>query len=304
MNPTPARTPLVSICIPVYNTERFVADAVQSALSQSFRDLELVIFDNASTDATPRILDGFRDPRIRRFRNERNVGPVANFNRALAEARGRYVKMLCADDVLYPHCLERQAEALERDPEHALAMVSCSRDIIDERGRRWLRRRYPGRAGRIGGRAAVAATARRGANVIGEPTAIMARTEALRQVGGFDARYGFCVDLDLWSRLLALGDLQVLAETLCAFRISSQSWSVSLRRRQRSEFVQFVDDLQASGRADLSVLDRRLGRLRIAGNTLLRDILTRLILLRGRREPAKDGMESGSLPPASAGGGS
>jgi len=67
MNPTgaPASRPVVSICIPVYNTERFIADAVASVLAQTYQDFEIVIVDNASTDRTPEVLGAMADPRIR-----------------------------------------------------------------------------------------------------------------------------------------------------------------------------------------------------------------------------------------------
>ena len=117
-------SPRVSICIPVYNTERFIADAVTTALAQTYRDFEIVIVDNASTDATPRGARARHGPAHQAsFRNERNIGAQANFNRAVSLARGEYLKVLCADDVLYPTCLEQQVAVFEADPRARSPMV-------------------------------------------------------------------------------------------------------------------------------------------------------------------------------------
>jgi len=273
--------PVVSLCIPVYNTERFIAAAVMSALSQTYQDVEVVIVDNASTDTTPQILAGFTDPRIRVSRNDENIGAAGNFNRAVSLARGRYLKVLCADDVLYPSCLEKQVAVLEADARGEIAMVGCARDIIDYRGKRWLRRGFPGRAGRIEGRTAIGMTVRSGTNIFGEPAAILVRTETARAAGAFDPRYGFCLDLDLWCRLLRDGDLYMIDEALCGFRVSNQSWSATLAQRQQEEFARFVDDLHARG-VPLSAIDRGSGRVRACVNAFLRQAVTRMLLLSSR----------------------
>jgi glycosyltransferase involved in cell wall biosynthesis len=279
--PVTMDTPAVSVCIPVYNGERFIAAALNSALSQTYRDIEIVVVDNASTDATPEIVAGFTDARLRVFRNESNIGAAANFNRAVSRARGRYLKVLCADDVLYPECLAKQVAVLEGDAARGIAVVGCMRDIIDDRGKRWLRRRFPGRSGRTEGPLAIAMTVRSGTNIFGEPAAILARTDAVRAAGAFDTRYGFCLDLDLWCRLLGTGDLYMIEETLCAFRVSSQSWSASLAHRQRREFTGFVEDLRGRG-ASISALDRVAGRGRAWLNAFFRQGFTRMLLWSSR----------------------
>ena len=274
-------SPVVSVCIPVYNTERFILDAVRSVLSQSYQDFEIVIVDNASTDRTPALLATLDDPRIRVFHNERNIGAQGNFNRALSLAQGRYVKVLCADDVIYPSCLERQVAVLEADPERAIAIVGCARDIIDEHGRQWLRRGFPGAPARVPGSAAIAKTIRSGTNIFGEPAAVLARTADMTGAGGFDPRFGFCLDLDLWCRLLQHGDLYMLDDALCGFRISNQSWSAALAHRQQREFVEFVDDLERRG-IPVSKADRALASSRAWINAVLRQAVTRVLLVRSR----------------------
>jgi len=274
-------SPVVSVCIPVYNTERFILDAVRSVLSQTYQDFEIVIVDNASTDRTPALLATLDDPRIRVFHNEQNIGAQGNFNRAVSLAQGEYVKVLCADDVLYPTCLERQAAVFEADTDRGIAVVSCARDIIDERGTRWMTRGFPAKAGRVPGPGAIKMTVRSGTNIFGEPAAVLARTDAVKAAGGFDPRFGFCLDLDLWCRLLAGGDLYVLDDPLCGFRVSNQSWSAALASRQQHEFSEFVDELSRRG-VPVSSADRRRGRARAWLNAVLRQAVTRVLLLASR----------------------
>jgi glycosyltransferase involved in cell wall biosynthesis len=83
--------PKVSVCIPVYNCEAYLANTIRSVLAQSLTDFELVIIDNASTDRTAEIISGFEDPRLRSLRNEKNLGMMGNWNRCLEEARGEFI---------------------------------------------------------------------------------------------------------------------------------------------------------------------------------------------------------------------
>jgi len=111
-------TPRVSIGLPVYNGARFLAAALDSILGQSFDDFELIVSDNASTDATPEICRHFaeRDSRVRYVRNETNLGGARNFSNVFGLARGEYFKWASHDDVMAPDFLERCVEALDADP--------------------------------------------------------------------------------------------------------------------------------------------------------------------------------------------
>ena len=110
--------PRVSIGLPVYNGERFVADAVASVLGQTFQDIELIISDNGSTDRTAEICRDFaaRDPRVVFHRSEANRGAAWNFNRVCDLAGGELFKWAAADDVLEPTYLARCVEELDADP--------------------------------------------------------------------------------------------------------------------------------------------------------------------------------------------
>jgi glycosyltransferase involved in cell wall biosynthesis len=114
--------PRVSIGMPVYNAQRYLREAIESLLGQTMGDFELILSDNASTDSTAEICQAFvcRDSRVRYFRNETNLGVVANFNLAFTRSRGRYFKWAAYDDLHGAAYLERCAEVLDREPEVAI----------------------------------------------------------------------------------------------------------------------------------------------------------------------------------------
>src|SRR5437867_9556704 len=108
--------PRVSVLMPVRDGERFVREAVESILGQTFQNFELLIVDDGSTDATPSILLEFTDPRLVRLRQDR-AGLIAALNRGLDLARGEYIARMDADDIALPRRLERQVKFLDGNPE-------------------------------------------------------------------------------------------------------------------------------------------------------------------------------------------
>jgi glycosyltransferase involved in cell wall biosynthesis len=111
--------PLISVLIPAYNYARFVTAAVDSVLAQTYPNVEIVVCDNRSTDDTLAVLEAryAGEPRVRLFQNERNIGLVPNFNRALTHARGSFIAWLSADDWLLPRHLARKPTVLAAAPQ-------------------------------------------------------------------------------------------------------------------------------------------------------------------------------------------
>jgi glycosyltransferase involved in cell wall biosynthesis len=138
------RNPSVSIGIPVFNGEAFLAETLDSLLNQTLCDFEIVISDNASTDGTERICRAYaaRDPRIHYFKNEVNRGAAWNYNRVFELSRGHYFKWNSADDVCAPEFLARCVAALDEDP-HAVMAISGVAEI-DENGTRLSSVTVPG----------------------------------------------------------------------------------------------------------------------------------------------------------------
>src|SRR5262245_7900591 len=129
------RIPRVSIGMPVRNGQRFIREAIDSLLAQTFGDFELIICDNASTDQTEMICRDYqtRDPRVRYFRNQEDLGPAGNHNKCFNLSRGQYFKWHAHDDVCDPTYLARCVEVLDGDPNVVIAYPGTL--IIDESGR-------------------------------------------------------------------------------------------------------------------------------------------------------------------------
>ena len=104
---------LVSVIMPSYNTERFIKSTIESVLCQSYGNLELIIVDDCSTDKTDEVVASFTDPRIKYIKNEKNSGAAVSRNRALREAKGKYVAFLDSDDLWTPDKLEKQIEFMK-----------------------------------------------------------------------------------------------------------------------------------------------------------------------------------------------
>ena len=126
--------PTVSIGLPVFNGENYLAEAVSSLLDQTFGDFEIVISDNASLDATEEIARSFaaRDHRIRYYRNETNLGANPNYNRTFCLARGEYFRWHAHDDICDPKYLELCMQVIAEDP--STVLVHSKTEYIDRKG--------------------------------------------------------------------------------------------------------------------------------------------------------------------------
>lgn len=206
---------MVSICIPSYNYARYIGEAIESALQQTYCNLEVVVIDNCSTDDTEQVVARYMatDKRVRFLRNEKNVGPSENLNRCLQHALGEYIKILCADDWLSPTCLERSVPVLAGDS--TIRLVSHARQLVDSESRPCGFLAFSATGGRFQGNKVIDDCLFDG-NLIGEPTAVLfRRQDALR---GFDTSYRQLIDMEMWFYLLQTGDFVFIAEKLCSFR--------------------------------------------------------------------------------------
>ncbi len=210
------RAPKISVLLPTYNYARFLPSAIESILAQTFRDFELLIFDDASTDDTAAILAHYAaiDSRIRTHVHPVNIGMVPNWNECLHHARGDYIKFLFADDLLVsPEALAQQAALLDVHPHATLA--ASPRLLIDSQNH------ITGcwddlTPGLHAGPPLIARCLRTRRNLIGEPSAVLfRRRDATR---GFDPSLRQIVDLEMWFHLLLRGDLVSTKTPLVAFR--------------------------------------------------------------------------------------
>lgn len=220
--------PKVSVVMSVHNGERFLTEAVESVLHQSFQDFEFIIYDDASTDGTPRLLAHFaaRDPRIRLFTNPSNIGLTRTLNLALASARGAYIARQDADDVSLPVRLDVQSRLLDEHPD--VLLVSGRIETIDTEGRvtAKLRPSRPAASELIPWMLLFY-------NYLQGHSVAMFRREAALAAGGYDESYRYSQDYDLWLRLSRRGVVVVIEQMLLRLRIHDQSISRASRRAQR-----------------------------------------------------------------------
>ncbi|HTK46403.1 MAG TPA: glycosyltransferase [Gemmatimonadaceae bacterium] len=187
-----ARPPRVSVVMAVHDGERFVGEAVDSVLAQSFRDLELIVVDDGSRDRSAEIVRARVDPRIRLLTNDRNFGLAASLNRGIAAARGEFIARLDADDVALPARLARQVAYMDAHPDVALA--GSWHEEMSEEG-------VPGAQVR----APTAHWELRWHLCLYSPfahSAVLWRRELVaREIGAYDERLAYSMDYDLWWRI-------------------------------------------------------------------------------------------------------
>jgi glycosyltransferase involved in cell wall biosynthesis len=125
--------PYISVVLPVFNGEKYLRQSIDSVLAQDDREFELIIWDDCSTDGSKQIVDGYQDPRIRRFENATNLGLFKTLNLAIGEARGEWIRLWSQDDMMKPICLGAEREFVNAQPE--IGMLYCAVDIVDENGK-------------------------------------------------------------------------------------------------------------------------------------------------------------------------
>jgi len=192
--------PLLTVAIPTYNCAHYLPDAVGSVMRQGLDDFELLILDNASEDNTEEVVRSFRNDRIRYIRNTSNLGSRENGNRCMLNARGRYLKFLCADDVFLDGVLEKQLKILESRPE--VALVTCDHFITNEHLQiEGIFHAFPGVHS---GSRVINACLSGMANFIAGPSNVMFRRE---QAAGLvsDSSYNLLSDCKFYLQLLGRG---------------------------------------------------------------------------------------------------
>lgn len=252
--------PRVSVCIPVYRGEQFLAETMRSVLDQTYEDYELIVLDNASDDATPCIARSFHDPRIHIETNATTLAQPDNWRRAVELCRTPLVKLVCADDLLHPRALEMQVRRLDSDP--GLALVAARRNMIDENSRLLVPSR--GLRGLTGRRSAVEVArkvVRSGSNPIGEPGGVLFRRADYLAVGGWHPSRRWAMDLDLWVRLLQCGDFFGMPDTLASFRVGLQSLSAKNEAEIYDDQKAIMRQVTATPRLQIRSVDRAAARL-------------------------------------------
>lgn len=210
----------VSVCIPVYNGERFIKETIEMVLAQDYENIEVLVSDNASTDGTIKEIRRINDKRVKLFQNSDNLGMGANWNCLLDKASGEYLIIVCADDYLLPGAIRKKVEILENNPDvNIVFSASC---VMSEQ-RKIIFKRRPYKKSRKFNADWIQKQLFIEKNIFAEPTNNMLRRSAVEQVGEFDINLWYTIDWDYWLRILNTGNAYYLDEILSGFRIFADS---------------------------------------------------------------------------------
>jgi glycosyltransferase involved in cell wall biosynthesis len=204
MNMTP--NPLISVIMPAYNAEAYITQAINSILSQTYSNFELIILNDGSTDQTEEIVQSFSDKRIQYIKNQRNLGIAATLNKGSTAAQGEYIARMDADDICFPVRLEHQINFFESHP--SIGVLGSAIQLIDRRSRNLHRGLFPNDDALI--RWSMMYT-----NPIAHPTVMIRRKLFLSSNGYRDVP---AEDHDLWERMSNITSFANLPEVLLYLR--------------------------------------------------------------------------------------
>jgi glycosyltransferase involved in cell wall biosynthesis len=216
-----------TVLMSVHNGLPFVTETVRSILTQTFRDFEFLIVDDASNDGTADYLRTLTDPRVRVISSSENIGLTAALNVGLREARGEYIARQDADDLSHPRRLELQLTYLAAHP--ACTALGTQARLIDGRGRPLGKKNFPLQHRSV-----------RFAHLFDNAmahSAVTFRKAAVEAIGGYDEAWSASQDYELWSRLSEAHELANLPERLVTLRVLDSSIT---RRHKRPELIRRV----------------------------------------------------------------
>jgi len=206
----------VSAIILTYNRAHMVTEAIDSVLNQTFKDFELIVVDNYSSDSTESVVKSYNDKRIRYFKHQNNGLIGVNRNYGIHKSRGEYIAFLDDDDLWLPEKLEKQVELLDSNKE--LGLVYSDTYIMDSNGNlrenTYFRRIKPARGN--------AFNELLQDNFIPMLTVVI-RREMLSKVGIFNPRYKIALDYDLWLRIAEHYPIDFIEQPLAKYRVHSES---------------------------------------------------------------------------------
>lgn len=231
--------PLISVVLPAYNARKFIEQAVQSILDQSFSDFELLVIDDGSTDGTTEILKAITDPRLRLIRHKTNCGLIHVLNEGIAEAKGEFIARMDADDIAEPGRLETQVQFLEKHPQigivgSAIRIIDCNGDM----GQTYL---FPESHVLVEWSMSFFCP-------IAHPT-VMVRASVIRQHGGYSFNAIHAEDYDLWTRMSITTQFANLTTPL--LRLRKHEDSVTQTAKQKH--------LEAAAQVSRRDIERKLG---------------------------------------------
>lgn len=220
--------PIVSVIMPAYNCEKYVGEAMESILNQSFTDFEFIVIDDASTDETFKIICNYNDSRIKVYRNDSNQGIVNCLNENIPKAKGKYIARMDADDVALPERLQLQVKFL--DENNDVGVLGTWVKYIDNKGSAWIEKYpvfheehkvylldYPS---------------------VVHPTAMFRKSLISHLEIIYDPKWLYVEEYELWTRLIALTRFHNIPQVLLNVRMWENSSSPKNKIEQQMKTFQ------------------------------------------------------------------
>lgn len=220
---------LISSILPCYNAEKFIKESIESVLSQTYENWELIIIDDGSKDNSAKIIKSFQDSRIKYFKNNKNIGVVKSLNKGVKKAQGTYIARIDADDRMAPQRLEKQITFLSQNPEYAV--VGSAHRLINAQGFTISYYRYPQHNEEI-------QWYKNFINPFSHPS-VMLRKDIFEDYNYSDA-FPYCEDYELWFRILENHKGYNLPEALTDYRIHGENLSIQKSKEQKENTIALV----------------------------------------------------------------
>jgi glycosyltransferase involved in cell wall biosynthesis len=225
------KDPLVSVIIPTHNRARLVARAIESVLNQTYKHLEIIVVDDASTDNTKEVIAGYDDPRISYLLNERNIKAPASRNRGIKIAKGQYISFLDDDDELLPQKIEKQVSKF-LEAKKNVGVVYCGYCFVTADSGDTLNATYPKYKGNVYSEMLL--------SCLMASHTLLIKKESFEMAGLFDEDLPSCQDWDMWIRLSKITDFDFIPEALAKVYVhgSQISTDLSAKIRARTAILQ------------------------------------------------------------------
>jgi glycosyltransferase involved in cell wall biosynthesis len=243
------KNPKVNVLMSVYNGEKYLREAIDSILGQTFKGFEFLIINDGSTDKTGKILESYNDPRIKIINNEENIGLTKSLNIGLRIAKGEFIARQDADDISMPERLEKEVEFLNQN--RSAGLVGTDYFMINEKGE------VVHIVKCLNGSRELQAKLLEG-NQFGHGS-VMLRRECIDKVGTYREEFKFAQDYDFCLRIAEVYDMANISEPLYKWRINIKSVSVKrkvLQDKYALLAIELAKERRQSGKDKLQSLKR------------------------------------------------
>ena len=221
--------PLVSVLMPVYNGEKYLFEAIQSILNQTYQNFEILIIDDCSTDNSVRIIQSINDKRVRFLQNKENLGQTKTLNKGIYIAKGKYIARQDQDDLSENLRLELQVNYLEKYPD--IKLVGSSINFIDNRGNLITKRKAV-----IGHNKIINAFSID--NQIAHSSAMFCKSTATK-LNGYSLEYKISQDFEFWLRFANENKLDNLDENLISIRMH-EAQTLKNKKKNKNYYFEFM----------------------------------------------------------------